>query len=361
LVDVYPRPSRAVGLALALALAALPACRRPPPPKPAGPQLQRATRLLLGAPVTITTVTVGAPEQERAARLAAEALDEVRRVERAAAAAPRTLHQVQRAAGQAPVHLGEDLFRLVTLALRQAEATGGLYDPTVGPLRDLHCGGARPTPAALKTHLGRVGHGQVRLTPQPPGFVGTISLKHAGMRVEVDEMWRPYAVDRAAQVLAAGGLEDFLVESGAVAVARGARPDGPWRVSVDDPGREGEWLARLFMRTGAAAVAGAAPAGGPPGAGCAGVTVDPRTGLPTTGVARAAALAPDAVAAAALARAVVVAGPEGGRALLQRLGREGIVVPPAGPVWVSEGLRRAAVLRAEGSAPPAASAPTRDR
>ncbi|MBI5481252.1 MAG: FAD:protein FMN transferase [Deltaproteobacteria bacterium] len=360
-MDVYRRQPRVAGLVLALALAAVPACRRAPPPQPAGPQLQRATRLLLGSTVTITAVAAGPAEQERAARLAAEALDEVRRVEGAAAAAPRTLQQVQRAAGQAPVHLGEDLFRLLTLALRQAETTGGAYDPTVGALRELYCNGARPTPAALKTQLGLVGHGHVRLTPQPPGFVGTVSLKHAGMRLDLDELWRPYAVDRAAQVLAHGGLEDFLVESVSVAAAKGARPDGPWRVSVDAPGNEAEWLARLFMKTGAVAVVDTMAVGRPASAGCAGVTVDPRTGLLAGGVGRAVVVAPDAVGAAALARAVVAAGPQAGPALLQRLGREGIVAPTSGPVWVSDGLRRAAVLRASDQARPGDAAPARDR
>jgi thiamine biosynthesis lipoprotein len=340
-------------LGVALVLAAAPACRRAPPPRPAGPQLQRATRLLLGAPVTVTVVAVGPAEQERAGRLAAEALEEVRRVEGAAAAAPRTLQQVQRAAGHAPVHLGEDVFRLLTLALRQAEQSGGAYDPTAAGLRDLQCGG-KPAPAALKAQLAVVGHGHVKLTPQPPGFVGTVSLKHAGTRLDLEELWRPYAVDRAAQVLAAGGLEDFLGESGGAAVARGARPDGPWRVAVDDPAREGEWLARLFMKSGAVAVAGPGPAGPGGPAPCA-LTVDPRTGAVASGVARAAVLAPDAVGAAALARAVVAAGPQAGPALLQRLGREGIVAPASGAVWVSDGLRQSSVLRASG-APPAAPA-----
>jgi FAD:protein FMN transferase len=348
LVDVYLRQARASGpvLVLVLVLALLPACRPAPPQRLAGPQLQRATRLLLGSPVTVTTVAAGAAEQERAARLAVEALEEVRRVEGAAAAASRTLRQVQRAAGHAPVHLGEDLFRLFTLALRQAGSTGGAYDPTLGALHELYCGGGRPTPAALKAQLASSGYGHVRLTPQPPGFVGTVSLKHAGMRVDLDELWRPYAVDRAAQVLAGGGLGDFLVEAGSVAVATGARPDGPWRISVDDPGREGDWLARLVVKKGAVAVAGTAPAGSAAGAGCVGLTVDPRTGLPATGVARAVVLAPDAVGATALARAVVAAGPDAGATLLQRLEREGIVAAAAGPVWISDGLRRMAVLHA---------------
>jgi FAD:protein FMN transferase len=334
-----------VWLGVALVLAVVPACRRAPPPRPVEPQLQRATRLLLGSTVTVTVVAAGAAEQERAARLATEALEEVRRVEAAVEAAPRTLQQIRRSAGYAPVHLGEDLFRLLTQALRVAEASGGAYDPTLGPLRDLYCDGARPTPAARKTQLALVGHRHVKLAPQPPGVVGTVSLKQAGMRVDLDELWRPYAVDRAAQVLTAGGLEDFLVQAGSAAVAKGARPDGPWRISVDDPAREGEWLARLFMKSSAVAVGGA-PAGG----GCAGLVVDPVTGLLPGGVARAVVLAPDAVSAAALARAVVAAGPEAGPALLRKLDREGIVVRTAGPVWVSDGLLRAAVLRATAAA-----------
>jgi len=39
--------------------------------------------------------------------------------------------------GRAPVRVGEDVFTVITRGLRMAEISGGLFDPTVGPILDL--------------------------------------------------------------------------------------------------------------------------------------------------------------------------------------------------------------------------------
>ena len=44
------------------------------------------------------------------------------------------LDAVSDAAGDSPIHVGEDVFFVVGKGLRLAEISGGLFDPTVGPL-----------------------------------------------------------------------------------------------------------------------------------------------------------------------------------------------------------------------------------
>jgi thiamine biosynthesis lipoprotein len=330
------RPHARLALAVAAlgALAALAACQ-PPAPGRAEPQLVRAGRALLGATVTVSITARDRSQAEPAARAALGALGEARRVEDAATAAGPLLAQVRRTAGRGTVQLPEDLFRLTSQALRVAALTGGAYDPTAGAVRELFEGGRAPAPAALRARLPLVGWKQVQLTPQPPGFVGTVALGHTGARLDLEELWRPYAVDRAAQHLAEAGLTDFLVEAGGVAAGRGAGPHGPWRVGVADPAREGEWAARLFLKGGALAVVGAAGAS----------RVDPRTGQPQPGLDAVAVLGPDALTAAAVGEAVMALGPREGAALVDRLGLRAVYCAPPGAT-VSAGLRDEAILRA---------------
>ncbi|HEY3359149.1 MAG TPA: FAD:protein FMN transferase, partial [Polyangia bacterium] len=279
-----PRPRRSPGgwrrAALLLPVAALAACSSPRPPSAAEPQVVRATRSLFGATVAVSVTARDRGEVERAQRSVLAALGEARRVEDAMTAGGPLLAQVGRTAGR-PVDLPEDLFRLTTHALRLAELTGGAYDPTAGPVRELYANGRAPAAAALHARLALVGAKQVRLTPRPPGFVGTVALGRAGMTLEVDPLWRPYAVDRAAAHLAQSGIADFLVDAGTAAAARGAAPRGAWRVGVADASREGAWAARLFLKDAGMAVA-ARPAC--PAAAACPPPVDPRTGVPAAGL-----------------------------------------------------------------------------
>ncbi|NDC64441.1 MAG: FAD:protein FMN transferase, partial [Planctomycetia bacterium] len=96
-----------------------------------------ATRRLMGVP---WTVTVHADSSGRAARAIAAAFAEVARLESILSDydAGSELSRLSAAAPTAvPIAVGDDLWRVLARAAEIRDATGGAFDPTVGPLTTL--------------------------------------------------------------------------------------------------------------------------------------------------------------------------------------------------------------------------------
>ena len=64
---------------------------------------------------------------------------------------------------------------------------------------------------------------------------GTGFLSRPGMRVHLGGIGKGYAVDRAAAILRADGISDFLIQAGGDLYASGTRGDRPWRAGIRDP------------------------------------------------------------------------------------------------------------------------------
>ncbi|MDX6770510.1 MAG: FAD:protein FMN transferase [Elusimicrobiota bacterium] len=123
-------------------------------------------------------------------------------------------------AGSGPVPVSAALFAAVAEALRRAEETGGAFDPTVLPL-------LRRGPAAR----GAVGWKKVTLD----AAARTVSLP-AGGGLDFGAIGKGWALDRAAEVLAARGVTAARFNFGGQVLAVGA-PAGAagWEVTI--PGR----------------------------------------------------------------------------------------------------------------------------
>ena len=238
---------------------------------------------------------------------------------------------------------GQALFRL---AFRVAEASGGAFDPTVGPL--LRAWGLRggaapvapPDATALSNALARVGWHRVRLLTGSPkseaqspnsGDFGESSGKlfaqcDDGVELDFGGVAKGLAVDRAydaaLSALAEGGCPDagLLVNLGGNIRARGRpRPgsDG-WTVAIRDPfqplGRGS--VGTLLLTNGlATATSGSYERFIEIGGERFSHIIDPRTGRPVRGVAQATVLAPTAAEADALSTAFFVLGAAAPKAL----------------------------------------------
>ena len=199
-----------------------------------------------------------------------------------------------------PVAVSADLWAVLLAAQRMAQATGGSFDPTVGPVTRLWRWAFRrrrlPPPADLEAARNRVGFRLMVLD----SAAQTVSLQRHGMRLDLGGIAKGYAADEALKVLQAQGLPMAVVDAGGDIAVGAAGPDSAgWTVAVGEIGS-----ARL--------------------AGCgiavsgfsyryiehAGVRyshiVDPRTGLGLTHSRTVAVIAPTAMAADALASAASV-------------------------------------------------------
>jgi thiamine biosynthesis lipoprotein len=129
---------------------------------------------------------------------------------------------------------------VVTLALEVAEASGGAFDPTIGPLVDLWGFGPiekadqPPSASEIESALAMVGWEAIEVDH------AASKLRKSGPReLDLSAIAKGYAVDQVASMLQHRGVEDFLVEIGGEMRFAGTKPDDkPWRVAIETPDSE---------------------------------------------------------------------------------------------------------------------------
>lgn len=216
--------------------------------------------------------------------------------------------------------LPEEFMAVLKCAQAWARASGGAFDPTVGPLVDLWGFGPRAQP--LEPHAGmvpdalalaamraRVGFDRIALRPgecqaQQPG----------GARLDLSGIAKGYSVDLVVQALRAQGFTDFLVEVGGELRACGMRPGGqPWSVGV--AGMEGAIQRTLPLRDQAIATSGDHWNAFDHAGRRYSHTLDPRTGEPVShALSSVTVLHAECMQADALATVLTVLGPAQGLA-----------------------------------------------
>lgn len=135
-----------------------------------------------------------------------------------------------------------------------------------------------------------------------------------------------WAVQRAADALAALPDTDFCLSAGGDMVCRTVRPGAPaWRVGIEDPRDPQRLIATVPVHNGAVATSGTAHRGQH--------ILDPRTGRAPGGLLQVTVIGPDLTWVDIDATAAFVLG-EWGESWLSVRGRTAIVVPADGPVSV---------------------------
>lgn len=125
-----------------------------------------------------------------------------------------------------------------------------------------------------------------------------------GRRLDPSGMVKGWAVQRAADVLRAGGLRDFCVNAGGDVVSAGEPvPGEPWHIGVRHPDKADQMCAIFGLRDGAVATSAAYERGEH--------ILDGRTGLPATGLLSMTVLADDLTTADATATAAFAMGEAG--------------------------------------------------
>ena len=130
-----------------------------------------------------------------------------------------------------------ELFKVIEAALKLAEATGGAYDPTVGPLVDLWgfgpAGERREPPDAVSIETMRKQIGWQRV--QRDAAHARV-LQSGGVRLDLSSIAPGYALDLIGEYLESQRRMDYLVEVGGELRGRGSKPDGSaWQVAIQRP------------------------------------------------------------------------------------------------------------------------------
>ena len=269
----------------------------------------------MGVPWTITLYAASEAEgREAAAAAFAEVerlneilsdYDETSELSRLSAAAPTV----------APVAVSDDLWRVLERAVAIRDATGGAFDPTVGPLttlwRQSRRSGALPRPDKLAAARAAVGPDTLRLNPDRRA----VSLQAPGMRLDLGGIGMGYAIDRALGILRDRSIAAAMVDASGDVGVSGPPPGSPgWRIEVAplDPTATNAERQTLVLADAAVTTSGDARQG----VEIEGIRyshiVDPRTGIGVVGPAAVTVIAADCTTADGLATAASALGPEEG-------------------------------------------------
>jgi len=221
--------------------------------------------------------------------------------------------EVSRQAGIAPVAVDEDMMAMLQFSRELHEETGGVFDPTVGPLLEIWGKYKQrseiPTDEELKRARALVGLNQAVLDES----AGTVMLAQAGMRLDFGGIAKGLALDQAAAVLKEKGIKRAFLHSGmSTIVAIGAPPgtDG-WTVELGNPYTDGQTvLDTILLADGALSSSASAMRYIVIDGKQFSHIIDPRTGFPTEGMALAAVMGPTGMACDALSTTFFILGIE---------------------------------------------------
>lgn len=217
------------------------------------------------------------------------------------------------------------LLAVLKVALEIGVQSEGAFDITVGPLVNLWGFGPEfhpdriPPEADIAAARVRVGHDKLTLRDAPPA----IRKHRPDVYLDLSGIAKGYGVDRVAELMAAHGIEHYMVEIGGEVRVRGFKErDTPWRIAIEKP-LPGERSVQTVLALSDIALATSGDyrnffeiAGRRYSH-----TIDPATGWPVDNhLVSVTVLADTSMRADAWATAFQVLGPERGMAVAERLG-----------------------------------------
>jgi FAD:protein FMN transferase len=252
------------------------------------------------------------------------------------------LSRVNAEAGKQPVVVSDESLFVVERAQRMSELSAGTFDITFETLHGLwkfdeDLDPHPPTAAAIQLRLKDVGYKHVRVDREKK----TLFIDNAGTKLSLGGIAKGYAVDKAAAVLAAAGLNSFFVQAGGDLYAKGKKPDGSdWTAGIRDPrGPAQKSFATISLSDHAFSTAGDYERSYVIAGKRYHHILDPRTGYPATACRSVTVWARTALVADELDDAVFILGPEKGLPLVEAAeGAGAVVVDASGKVWVSKRL-----------------------
>ncbi len=295
---------------------------------------------------TAISVVLWADERDEGEAAIDAVMAEMHRIDRAMSPhrADSELARINRDAFAAPVALSPEMTRLIARAQAFSALTGGAFDITyaaVGQLYDYR-EGVRPSPEALAQARAAVGHRHLLLD----GFAGTVRFGLPGMRIDLGGFAKGHAVDNAAAILKARGIQHAHVSAGGDSRVIGDHRGRPWSIGIRDPRRPGEMVAVLPLVDVSISTSGDYERYFEVGGERCHHLIDPATGLSPRSVHSVTILAEDGLTTEALSKALFVKGLGAGMALIEsQPGVDAIVVDAQGQLHFSSGLMAAPAQR----------------
>jgi thiamine biosynthesis lipoprotein len=216
--------------------------------------VRRVTDGIMG---TRITVELWAEDAAKAEQAIDAVLDEMRHIDESMSTYKPSseVSQVNAKAADGPMHIGKELFDLLTTAKEYSVITDGAFDITyasVGYLYDFRKH-VRPDDAQIAKALPAVNYQHVILDPKNQ----TVQFSQKGVRIDLGGIAKGYSVDRGIDVLKSLGYTRAYVGAGGDSRIIGDRFGKPWVVGIRDPSKgEGNVIARIPLVDAAISTSG---------------------------------------------------------------------------------------------------------
>lgn len=236
----------------------------------------------------------------------------------------------------APVFVSPETFAVVALAIEAWRATGGLFDPT---LLDALIAAGYDTTFDLLAARGAVAtsttdgdRGDRILDRVELDERSSMVLAPAGLHLDLGGIGKGRAADLVFAQLQDDGVVGACIDLGGDIRLGGTTAEGTgWAVVIDDPFRPGQDLVALGLASGSVTTSSTRRRRWETRDGGAHHLLDPRTGTSTrSGLVAVTVLAAEAAWGEAHAKAALVAGPDEGRALIERAGLSALFIADDG-------------------------------
>jgi len=312
-----------------------------------GPRLRQAGsgyRVVMG---TFANITAVAADSRTAKACVEAAFSRLKRVDELMSdyKSDSQLSQVNRDAFKEPVHVDDDLFEVLDIAVEYSGQTDGAFDVTVGPVvklwREAEETGALPPEEDIAQAGSKVGFEKLILDRENK----TVRFKVDGMRLDLGGIAKGYAIDLAIEAMQKAGAIGGLVDVGGDVRCFGPPSDSKesWLVGLQDPSVENQLLLVLKLRGVAVATSGGYRRFAEIDGKKYSHIINPQASSAADELVSVSIVARTATAADALATAVSVMGREKGLALVESLAQTEAILVPGGKdqeIIHTEGVRR---------------------
>jgi thiamine biosynthesis lipoprotein len=287
---------------------------------------------------TFVTITVYAPDEEKAESVIGAAFDRIEEIESVASIFDEEAQAFQLNRDGYLEAPSEDLRQLITKSLEYNKLTDGAFDITVQPLLELWEAGLWQEPEEVQQRrisetLKLVGGDKISVEDD------RIFFTEAGMKITLGGIAKGYAVDEALKVIKKMGIKHALVNAGGDMATLGSKPEGePWLIALVNPDDLTQSLANFTIAGEAVATSGNYERYFDPKREAHHI-INPKTGYSAQKCISATLVAPNASQADALSTSIFVMGPEAGVALIESLSNiECLIVSADWTIYVSRGL-----------------------
>ena len=226
------------------------------------------------------------------------------------------LSRLNAGAGGTALRVSPATLHVLLHARRLHRLSGGLFDPTVGPLVaawGFHGDSGRVPPRRELDSLRRlVGFERVEID----SGASTVRLPVRGMRLDLGGIAKGYALDLAREALGDTTISGGTVDLGGNVLAFGRPPRGrKWVIGIRHPRRDGRLLGTIAIDSGAVATSGDYEHFYRIGGVRYAHLIDPTTGEPKRGVIAATAIGPRGEWSDGVSAVFFLAGPDRGAAI----------------------------------------------